>query len=243
MSRRAHPGTTANGWLSALCRGAIEFAALCCLAHVTAGCAPVRLVPVERGTPGNVLAHGPGLEVLAIESAAGRPWTVPSTFTPIRISVSNVGAESVYVELGDITLTGLEGPGPSRALAAFPPGKITPRRRIASLGMDPSSPFIALQGVGGGSGPRVGRSETLMIEPAYHSAVERHFGSYEGSAEILRNAFAGGPIPSGQTRQGFVYFREVPADTSRWTLRIGVRQNPESAPSRVVEIGYATSEG
>ncbi len=207
------------------------------------GCTSVRLVPVERGTPGNVLAHGPGLEVLAIESAAGRPWTVPHTFTPVRISVHNVGAEPVYVELVDITLTGFEGTGRPRALAAVPPGKIPPRRRIASLGMDPSSPFVALQSAGGSSGPRLGRTESLMIEPAYHSAVERQFGSYEGNAEILRNAFAGGAILSGQTRQGFVYFREVPADTARWTLRIGVRQTATGAPNRVVEIGYGTSEG
>src|SRR5687768_15096007 len=100
MSGRSQLRAIKKEWLGALWRGAVEFTALCFLAQAASGCAPVRLVPVERGTPGNVLAHGPGLEVLAIESAAGRPWTVPNTFTPIRISVSNVGAESVYVELG-----------------------------------------------------------------------------------------------------------------------------------------------
>jgi hypothetical protein len=105
--------------------------------------------------------------------------------------------------------------------------------------MDPGSPFLAYQSIGG-AGSRYGRTESLAIEPSPGSEFKPSFGMRDtGRAEILASAFSGGAIASGQTREGFVYFRHVPRDVGQLTLKIAVRPTTGGVPTSVVEIAYA----
>lgn len=201
---------------------------------ISTGCAAVQLVPVQVGSSGESVTLSPVVEVRADAVDRDQLWAVPSGFTPVRISVRNVGSAPVHVGLGDIQLA-----GEAHALPAVLPASIPVRRRVASLGMDPGSPFLAYQSIGG-AGSRYGRTESLAIEPSLGPDFEPSFGVRDlARAEILRSAFGGGVIASGQAREGFVYFRHVPKDVEHLTLKIAVRPNADSGPSSVVEIVYA----
>lgn len=201
-----------------------------------AGCSSVQLVPLEPARGTRALVVGSGIEVSA--DARQHPPSVPSTFTPVRLTVHNTGSTPLYVNLEDIKLEDVELPGAERALAAVPPGGVPARPRIASLGMDPASPFLVQQTTGG-SGPRVGRTESVLLEPRPGSLPGWASARDASRQEISRSAFYGGPIAVGETREGFVYFRSLPRGAERVTLRVAVRPSPHGAPAAVVEIPYA----
>jgi hypothetical protein len=203
------------------------------VATALAACSSVRLVPVNPANGAEVHARTPTVEVRANADASQRLWTVPSAFTPVRLSIQNTGDAPVYIDLDDIQLAGA-----GSALEPVPPASIPPRRRVGSLGLDPGSPFVAPQS---GGNSVFGRSESLMLGPPLGSYVgPLGHGTSGGAPDILASAFSGGPIERGQTRTGIVYFRHVPADAGHLTLRVGVRSDPDGpAPASVVEIVYA----
>ncbi len=208
--------------------------ALPVLLALSAACASVQLVPLRADAKGESWTLGPEVEVRADAVDRDHLWAVPSGFTPVRIAVRNVGPAPVHVELAGIQLA-----GGSHELGAVAPTSIPIRRRVASLGMDPGSPFLAYQSIGG-AGSRYGRTESLAIEPSLGPDFEPTFGQRDTwRAEILESAFSGGAIASGQTREGFVYFRHVPRDVGQLTLKIAVRPTSGSVPTSVVEIVYA----
>lgn len=190
----------------------------------------MELVPSQASKDGQALAVRGGVELRAYTEA--RPWSVPSAFTPVRISVRNTGAEAVFVGLDDIQLA-----SDTLALSAVPAAGIPPRRRIASLGMDPGSPFVALQGTGGGARSYGGRTESVLLQPAPGSEYASAFGARDPARwELSSGAFPSGSIGGGQTRTGFVYFREVPRDAGELTLRVFVRPTRDAQRASVVEI-------
>jgi hypothetical protein len=197
-----------------------------------AGCSTARLVPVAPISGAEALAIGSGVEVRADSSVLERPWTVPETYTPLRLLVRNIGNAPVYVALDDIRLT-----GQGRAQSAVPPLDILPREQVGSLGVDPGSPFVFLQRTS--AGPRLGHSESVIVEPPVSTLPAWSRARERGRAEILRSAFSEGLIAQGETRAGWVYFRAVPSDAGRLTLRIPVRPTKEGAPVSIVEIVYA----
>jgi len=202
------------------------------LLALLAGCSTVQLVPVAPTSGSQTLAVGSGVEVRADSSVPERPWTVPETYTPVRLLVHNTGAEPVYVALDDIHLAGR-----GQEQGAVPPIDILPRQQVASLGMDPGSPFVFLQRTSGG--PRLGRSESVIVEPPVSTRPSWSRAHERGREEILRSAFSAGPIGQGETRAGLVYFRGISRDAGRLTLRVAVRPSKESAPVSIVEIAYA----
>jgi hypothetical protein len=195
------------------------------------GCSSVQLVPVEPTRGSEALVVSSGIEVRA--DARERPASVPASFTPVRLSVHNTGTEPIYVALGDIALAGSD-----RALDAVPVVNVPTRPRVASLGLDPASPFV-IQQHAGASGARSGRSESVLLEPRLGSFPTGDPGVDRSRREIAQSAFQGGTIGAGETRKGFVYFSSVPKDAERLTLRVGVRPTRASAPAAVVEIAYA----
>ena len=197
-----------------------------------ASCSTAELVPVWPTSGTEALAVGSGLEVRADASVLERPWTVPEMYTPVRLLVRNTGSAPVYVALDDI---GLSWQG--RTEGAVPPLDILPRQQVASLGVDPSSPFVFLQRTS--AGPRLGHSESVIVEPPVSTLPAWSRARERGREEILRSAFSDGPIREGETRAGLVYFRSVPRTAGRLTLRVAVRPGKESAPVSVVEIAYA----
>jgi hypothetical protein len=209
-------------------------AVLSCL--LAAACSSVQLVPLRAESGGEALALGSGVELRA--AAGAHVAELPGAYTPVRLSVRNTGPDPVYVNLDDIELAGA-----SRSLDAVRPGEITPRARIPSLGTDPGSPFLVQQTTSG-AGPRMGRTESVLLEPRLGGALSP--GSVardQARAELLRSAFSGGPIASGQAREGYVFFRSIPRDAGRLTLRVGVRPTPAGAASSVLEIAYAVQSG
>lgn len=215
---------------SAVCRG-VRSALMIAALPVLLACSSVQLVPVQPALGSEAMAQASGVEVRANADAAQRPWTVPRTFTPVRISVRNTGPEPVFVALDDIQLSGSDA-----SLRAVAPGSITPRRRVSSLGLDPGSPFVAPQ-IGGNS--PYGRSEILVIGPPPGWVPGARAGD-PAVAEIVGSAFSGGAIQSGETRSGLVYFRHVPPDAGQLVLRVPVRaRSSKDAPAQVLEIVYA----
>jgi hypothetical protein len=178
------------------------------------------------------LAQGGSVEARVV--AVSRPWTVPGGFTPVHIALHNTGTEPVYVQLGDIQLTSVHG-----SLVAVPPARVPARRRVASLGMDPASPFISLQSPGGAMGSRAGRSESIAHEPSLGAQFEPNYG-WRGSprAELLASAFQDGPVGAGEIREGLVYFRHVPSDAGELRLRIGVRATRADGRVSVIVLRY-----
>jgi len=201
---------------------------------VLGGCSSIRLVPVASTDGNEARASTSALEVRANADASQRLWTVPQSFTPVRLSVHNASDAAVYIDLDDIQLT-----GDGAALRPVPPASIPPRRRVVSLGLDPGSAFVAPQS---GGGSVFGRSESLVLGPALGSSFVEQAATtgHDAGDDILASAFSGGAIERGQTRTGIVYFRHVPADVGRLTLRVGVRPDRKRpAPTTVVEIVYA----
>lgn len=203
---------------------------LVCAFTALAACSSVRLVPVAPTEGHEARVATAGLEVRANAHASQRLWTVPHAFTPVRLSVHNAGDTPLYIALDDIQLAGA-----GTVLKPVAPASIPPRRRIASLGLEPGSPFVAPQ-----SGSSVfGRSESLVLGPPLGSTFAE-LGSVTAGDDIVASAFRAGAIERGQTRSGIVYFRHVPADVALLTLRVGVRPDREQpAPTAVVEIVYA----
>jgi len=199
---------------------------------VLLGCGTAELVPVAPTSGSEALAIGSGVEVRAGSSVLERPWTVPDTYTPVRLLVRNTGTTPVYVALDDIRLS-----WQGRAQGAVPPLEIPPRQQVASLGVDPNSPFVFLQRTS--AGPRLGHSESVLVEPPTSTLPAWSRSGERGREEILKSAFSDGPIAEGDTRTGLVYFRSIPRDAGRLTLRVAVRARKESAPISVVEIAYA----
>jgi hypothetical protein len=206
------------------------------IAFLFAACSSVKLIPVAPAASGLSVAVSSGVEVRA-DTKARVPSEVPPSLTPVRISITNRSDRAVYVELKDIELH-----GPSHELDAVPPRSIEPRHRIASLGLDPASPFVVEQSVEG-AGPHAGRTETVLIEPGLGTgtAPTNEPGKTDRArAELLRSSFEGGAIQSGETREGFVYFRQLPEHVDRLTLEVGVRPAPDRAPATVLQIPYTT---
>jgi hypothetical protein len=194
--------------------------------------ARLELVPVHPDGGGAASAFGPGLELRADATARARSWSSPSDLQALHIRVSNTGPTPVYVRLGDIELRARRWSG-----RALPPAGIQPRRRVASLGMDPASPFIALQSPGALGSTRYGRTETVVLEPSPGTrfpALDRGAAEHE----LATTAFSEGVIASGQVREGFVYFPRAPYDTRELSLRVGVRPDANSRDASVIEIAY-----
>jgi hypothetical protein len=206
--------------------GALTAAAL-------AACSSAQLVPLQPTAPGKSLAVNSNVEVQADTKVNG-PSAMPTNITPVHLAIRNLSDEALYVDLGDIELDGA-----SRALEAVPPVTIEPRHRIASLGLDPASPFVVEQTTDS-SGPRIGRTESVLIEPGFGTGTASPLPGTRDRAreELLQSALESGVIPSGQTREGFVYFPRVPKDARQLTLEVGVRRAPQSEPATVVQIPY-----
>jgi hypothetical protein len=196
-------------------------------------CTPLGLVPTHPVAGGGALARVDAVEVRADADGARRAWSVPSAYTALYLSVRNVGASPVFVQLDDIELR-----AESHILRAVSPDSIPPRRRVASLGMDPASPFIALQSPGAPA--RFGRTESVVLEPSPSSPVARSDRlSRAGAREIAAAAFVAGRIAGGQAREGLVYFRQPPGDVKALLLRVGVRPQSIGVDARFVEIAYS----
>lgn len=195
-------------------------------------CAPLELVPTHPATGGSAIARADGVEVQANGDAARRGWSVPSAYSALYLSVRNIEPSPVFVQLDDIELR-----ADSRVLRAVSPDSIPPRRRVASLGMDPASPFVALQSPGAQA--RLGRTESVVLEPSPSSPIARsdRLGR-AGAREIAAAAFVAGRIARGQAREGLVYFRQPPGDAKALWLRVGVRPHSIGADARYIEIAY-----
>lgn len=196
----------------------------------------MKLVPVHAQHRGEARAAVAGVEVRADTGDADRPWSVPSAFTPVQLSLRNTGSEPVFVGLEDIQLASA-----TAALRAVPAASIAPRRRVASLGMDPGSPFVALQGTAGGEARAYGgRTESVLLQAAPGALYESALGKQDpAQGEISGSAFRAGEIAGGETRTGFVYFRHVPRNAGHLTLRIFVRPMPDAPDASVLEIVYS----
>ena len=93
---------------------------------------------------------------------------------------------------------------------------------------------------GGHRGPA---SRSVLLEPGIGTGTAPAYApgkTDRARAELLQSSFEGGVIQSGQTLEGFVYFRQLPAHADRLTLQVGVRPAPDHAPATVLQIPYTT---
>ena len=208
------------------------------LAALLAGCASEQLVPLGPTDNGEAKQTEGGVQVRA---QVERPEDyIPPSLTPMKITVHNGSPAGVYVELEDIMLV-----ADGRALTPIPPGSIEPRQRIVSVGLDPASPFTTQPPTSAPTIPQqLERGSAQGPGSLYEPSVARPAAGQEmfrqrARAEIVREAFTGGFIDSGQSRQGLVYFAKPPKGSDHVDLQVKARSGEGSGPAVVVEIPYA----
>jgi hypothetical protein len=213
-------------------------AALMGLPVIGAGCASTEIVPQVPTQDGVAVVQQSRLELRAEVQPGSH--SVPNTLTPIMISVKNLADSSVNVSLDDIELELLED---GKTSEAVPPERIRPRPP-AGLGLDPASPFAAQSPVTGGAGAAPSAGVPPPVPDAnvtYSSDAGRGRDVAEEplKRKIIDTAFTGGDIPSGQAREGLVYFQTPPKEVERLRLIVRVHAPDGQAPVEVLEIPFA----
>jgi hypothetical protein len=216
------------------------FGAGVALAALLAGCASEQLVPLGASDNGEAKQTEGGVVV----RAKVRPphYYLPNSVTPMRITVHNGSPDGVYVDLEDIMLV-----ADGRAMTPLPPLSIEPRDPMPSVGLDPASPFTPSAPINTTAIPSAERGTAQGPGSLYEPSVVRPGASQEmfrqrARAELARDAFTGGFIDSGQSRQGLVFFSKPPKGTEHVDLQVKARSGEGSGPAVVVEIPY-TVEG
>jgi hypothetical protein len=218
-------------------RAGAPFLALAAVTVMASGCAASEIVPQGPTQDGVAVARESRLELRA-EVQPGT-HSVPNTLTPIMISVRNLAESSVNVSLDDIELELLEK---GRASEPVPPQRIRPRPPTG-LGLDPSSPFAAQSPVaaGGGAPPAAGAPPPVPdpnVTYAADGGRARDLSEQPLQRKIIDTAFTGGDIPSGQAREGLVYFATPPREVERLRLIVRVHGPDGQAPVEVLEIPF-----
>lgn len=207
------------------------------LLGVLGACAAPELVPLVPSEDGVATVQESGV-ALSAEVQAGS-HVVPSSLTPIKISVTNNAAEPVYVALEDIELE-LVAEGVTSE--AVPPQRIKPRRP-PGLGIDPASPYASQSPTSGSGVAPQGGGSVMEPSTAYAtgtgSADPVAPGEPAGRREIVEQAFDGGYIDSGETEHGFVYFEKPSREVGRLRLRVTVHKKDGATPVEVLEIPYS----
>jgi hypothetical protein len=201
-----------------------------------AGCASEQLVPLGPTDNGEAKQTEGGVQVRA--RVARHEDYMPKSLTPMKITVHNGSPDGVYVDLEDIVLV-----ADGRALTPIPPSSIEPRQHIASVGLDPASPFTPTAPINTPAVPNTERGSAQGPGSLYEPSVEQPGAGLQmfrqrAKAEIAREAFSGGFIDSGQSRQGLVYFARPPKGSDHVDLQIKARSGEGSGPAVVVEIPY-----
>jgi hypothetical protein len=178
-----------------------------------AACSSPQLVPVTASGSGTALVQSEGVAVEVEGNAGGSPVFLPQSIEPVRVVIHNRSDRGIHVSLDAIELA-----KDDVALSPVEPRDIEPRPYVTSTGLDPASPFVQ-----SGPGP-VGVDIRLATEfPAvYHQLGVGQGGVDVRRREIIDKALAGGFIEAGQTREGFVYFENVPTDVDQLNLIIPV---------------------
>jgi len=206
-----------------LVRGAISLSFIA----TVAGCSSPQLVPVTPSDSGTAWAQSEGVSVEVDGDAGGSPIYLPADIEPLRITIHNASDRGIHVSLDSIELT--RG---HFALAAVEPNTIEPRPYVTGMGLDPASPFAH-------SGPgAVGIDLRLATQyPALHR--ELTFGDSGMDVrrhEIIRKAFPDGFIEAGQTREGFVYFEDIPKSKGQLNLVIPVHTGQGSGATTTLTV-------
>jgi hypothetical protein len=180
------------------------------LALLAAGCAGRLAAP----DPLPAAASAGGVDVGATANAwRGWPAELYRAATPVRVTITNHGAAPVRVDATRFTLALPEGggrlaavlPGDIHGVAAEPAPAALPQVGLA-LGetREQSGPGWAL------NDPALDRRVDPALEPERTWALP--------SADMLALALPEGPLPSGRTVSGFVYFERAPRGVREVTL-------------------------
>lgn len=187
--------------------------ALSAISLAIAGCSSPQLVPVTPSGSGTAWVQSEGVSVGVDGEAGGTPRYLPAGIAPLRITIRNASDRGIHVALDSIELA--KG---DVAFFALEPKSIEPRPYVTGTGLDPASPFVQ-------PGPgAVGIDLRLATQ---YPALQRELAFGDTSvdtrrAEIISMAFADGFIEAGQTREGFVYFEDIPKSAGQLNLVIPV---------------------
>lgn len=192
-----------------------------------AACSSATLVPLNAED--GIASVRQGQLELRAEVRSGS-YDVPDSITPIRIWVHNSSATGVYVTLHDISLV-----SDGSTSKPLDPSQLRPRPR--SLGLDPTSPFVApAQGaVGAAPVPETGAGAPVT---SYSNTADATPFDPQRRA-IQSSAFEGGFVAPGATERGMVYFPAPTRSGERLTLRVRVRSG-DGVPLQVLEIPYSS---
>jgi hypothetical protein len=202
-------------------------ASLSALALVAA-CSSAELVPVTPSGSGRAVVQSDGVSVEVDGDAGGSPVYLPMYVEPVRIAIHNGSDRGIHVSLDAIELTRND----VVSLSPVAPKDIEPRPYVRGTGLDPASPFAQ---TGPGS---VGIDVRLATEyPAvYRGLTMGDTGIDVRRAEIIDKAFTDGYIEAGQTREGFVYFENVPTNADRLNLVIPVHTGQGSGTMTTLTV-------
>lgn len=180
---------------------------------LAAGCSTIQLVPVTPSGSGTAQVQSDGVSVEVDGDAEGSPIYLPADIEPVRITIHNASDRGIHVSLDSIELAHGDF-----ALAAVEPKAIEPRPYVRGMGLDPASPFVQ-------AGPGAAGIDLRLA--TQYPALQRELsfgdtGVDSRRAEILSKAFADGFIEAGQTREGFIYFEDIPEGAGLLNLIIPV---------------------
>lgn len=193
------------------------------------GCIRAQLTPSGGvDDDGSITLERGGIEL----TARVRPGVqhLPTTVTPIRISVTNRSDSGIYLDPGDLELAVGGQPVALRTL----PAEALPAPRSLGLGVDPASPYASAQG----AAPSSGRGGGYFGLSPSNAHVSGHWHDRTARSWIENTALEPGFIDVGETRSGHVYFNTPPEGVDRVNLRIPVRVGSGSGPVELFEIPY-----
>lgn len=206
-----------------------RFSALGALLLLGVGCAGPRLVPVAPERDGIATCSRSGIDIEADASVGPTPRNLPRAVTPIWVRFRNDTSSAVHLALQDVELV-----GGTRSLAATLPERIRPRPPVVGLGIDPLSPFspaAAFDRSGTTAFPIRSSEAELSYVPEWRAAAR-------SAGDIVRRALKNGWLEPGETRQGFVYFADVPTDVGALALRVQLRSADAGRELRTAEVRF-----
>jgi hypothetical protein len=219
-----------NNGGSFLSSGVRTVRAAVCFSALAAGivaCSTPQLVPVTPSGSETALVQSEGVAVEVDGRGEGTPAFLPANIEPVRVVIHNGSERGIHVSLDSIELA-----KDNVALSPVAPRDIEPLPYVTGTGLDPASPF-AQSGVG-----PVGVDIRLATEfPAvYHQLTMGDTGVDMRRAEIIDKGFADGFIEAGQTREGFVYFENVPTHVQQLNLIIPVHTGQGSGAMTTLTV-------
>lgn len=212
------------------------------MAVCMAGCASRQLVPgpeaqLMPGRHDTAIAESAGVRTTVQSQAwSGSPARLRQQITPLKVTVVNNGSRPVRINYDDFTLTGSSG----FTYSALPPYKITgsirepvmaPRFSYSRFYVAPFyRPFYPGVPVWGASAWR--------YNPDYYNRAWTEWPVQLPTRDMREQAIPAGVLQPGGRVSGFLYFPELPGETTTVTFKQSLVDSSTQKTIAEVEVPF-----